>query len=192
MLQAEKEEQVDEDEKKQEPPKLMQESFQEREEKILMFKKKKEIEQQLDMLKDYKDEEMRRDFYMKQIMASIYRSLEQLRTIEQEMELLKYQKTLPKKTEEEKKEEERKKQKEEIMKRIHDQQEQRIKFRDETMKQVKEVLHKKPLYKQYEEKYHETVEVPLLEQKKKHLEELRNFYRPIDNSELTEHAMKYE
>ena len=91
-----------------------------------------------------------------------------------------------------KKEEERKKQKEEIMKRIHDQQEQRIKFRDETMKQVKEVLHKKPLYKQYEEKYHETVEVPLLEQKKKHLEELRNFYRPIDNSELTEHAMKYE
>ena len=107
MLQAEKEEQVDEDEKKQEPPKLMQESFQEREEKILMFKKKKEIEQQLDMLKDYKDEEMRRDFYMKQIMASIYRSLEQLRTIEQEMELLKYQKTLPKKTEEEKKEEDK-------------------------------------------------------------------------------------
>ena len=29
-----------------------------------MFKKKKEIEAQLDMLKDYKDEEMKRGFYM--------------------------------------------------------------------------------------------------------------------------------
>lgn len=29
-----------------------------------MFKKKKEIEAKLDMLKDYKDEEMKRDFYL--------------------------------------------------------------------------------------------------------------------------------
>ena len=59
------------------------------------------------MLKDYKDEEMKRDFYMKHLMGTIYRALEQLRTIEQEMVLLKYQKTLPKKTEEEKREEDR-------------------------------------------------------------------------------------
>ena len=61
------------------------------------------------MLKDYKDEEMKRDFYMKHLMGTIYRALEQLRTIEQEMVLLKYQKTLPKKTEEEKREEDRRK-----------------------------------------------------------------------------------
>jgi hypothetical protein len=29
-----------------------------------MFKRKKEIETQLDMLRDYKDEDMKREFYM--------------------------------------------------------------------------------------------------------------------------------
>ena len=69
---------------------MMQESFQDREEKIAMFKKKKEIEAQLDLLKNYKDEDMKRDFYMNQIKGSIYKSLESLRSIEQEVELLKY------------------------------------------------------------------------------------------------------
>jgi hypothetical protein len=35
-----------------------------RNDKIAMFKRKKEIETQLDMLRDYKDEDMRRNFYM--------------------------------------------------------------------------------------------------------------------------------
>ena len=49
---------------------------------------------------------------------------------------------------------------------------------------MKEVVRKKPLYKQYEEKYYEQVELPTLEQKKKQLEDLRNFYRPIEGQEL--------
>ena len=57
---------------------------------------------------------------------------------------------------------------------------------------MKEVVRKKPLYKQYEEKYYEQVELPTLEQKKKQLEDLRNFYRPIEGQELKQHAMKYE
>lgn len=34
--------------------------------------------------------------------------------------------------------------------------------------------------------------MPQLEQKKKQLEELRNFYKPIQKTDLSEHAMKYE
>ena len=38
--------------------------FNNRNDKIAMFKRKKEIETQLDMLRDYKDEDMKRNFYM--------------------------------------------------------------------------------------------------------------------------------
>ena len=41
--------------------------FNNRDSKIAMFKRKKEIETQLDMLRDYKDEDMRRNFYMAQL-----------------------------------------------------------------------------------------------------------------------------
>jgi hypothetical protein len=41
-----------------------------------MFKRKKEIETQLDMLRDYKDEDMKREFYMMQLGHSIVRSFE--------------------------------------------------------------------------------------------------------------------
>ncbi len=42
---------------------------------------KKDIEQQLDMLKNYKDEDMKRDFYMNHLKYSIIKSLEQLNLI---------------------------------------------------------------------------------------------------------------
>lgn len=50
----------------------------------------------------------------------------------------------------------------------------------------------KPLYKVYEEKYKQEVELPQLEQKKRQLEEIRNFYKPMPKTELEDHAVKYE
>jgi hypothetical protein len=38
--------------------------FMNRNDKIALFKRKKEIEGHLDMLRDYKDEDMKRDYYM--------------------------------------------------------------------------------------------------------------------------------
>jgi hypothetical protein len=43
-----------------------------------MYKRKKEIETQMDMLRDYKDDETRRNFYMMQLNHSIVRTFEQL------------------------------------------------------------------------------------------------------------------
>ena len=70
------------------------------------------------------------------------------------------------------------------MKKLQEKEEQRKKFEEETKHKVKEVLNKKPLYKQFEEKYQQEVEMPTLEQKKKQLEELRNFYKPIERQEI--------
>jgi len=36
------------------------------------------------------------------------------------------------------------------------------------------------------------VELPQLEQKKRQLEEIRNFYKPMPKTELEDHAVKYE
>ena len=47
------------------------------------------------MLRDYKDEDMKRNFYMAQLQHSIVRSFEQLSLIFQELKLLEHQKTLP-------------------------------------------------------------------------------------------------
>lgn len=52
-----------------------------RNDKIAMFKRKKEIEQQLDMLRDYKDEDMKREYYMGMLTHSIVRTFEQLSLI---------------------------------------------------------------------------------------------------------------
>lgn len=52
-----------------------------RDEKIAMYRRKKEIETQLDMLRDYKDEDMKRQFFMASLSHSIVRSLEQLALI---------------------------------------------------------------------------------------------------------------
>ena len=51
---------------------------------------KKQIEQQMDLLKNYQDEETKREFYMAMIRQSILVSFESLRTIEMELEILKH------------------------------------------------------------------------------------------------------
>ncbi len=47
------------------------------------------------MLRDYKDEDMKRQFFMASLSHSIVRSLEQLGLIFQELKLLEHQQTLP-------------------------------------------------------------------------------------------------
>ena len=68
--------------------------YEDRESKIAEFKLKKLISSQLDDLKDYRDEEMQRDFYMMQMKHSIMTTFEQLRTVEMELELLQHQASL--------------------------------------------------------------------------------------------------
>jgi hypothetical protein len=65
--------------------------YEDRESKIAEFRLKKAISQQLDDLKNYQDEEMKRAFYMAQIRHSVLACFENLRTIEMEMELLQHQ-----------------------------------------------------------------------------------------------------
>lgn len=69
MQKIEKEEMPEAEEeqtkKKVIPQVYYQEQFLDRESKLAMFKRKRDLEMQLDILKDYKDEEMKRDFYMR-------------------------------------------------------------------------------------------------------------------------------
>ena len=55
-----------------------------------------------------------------------------------------------------------------------------------------EVMHRKPHFKKVEEKYQKSVEMPNLAERKKQLENIRNFYRPIDKSQMIEHIKNYE
>jgi hypothetical protein len=41
-------------------------------------------------------------------------------------------------------------------------------------------MREKPVYLQIQDKYHEEIEIPDLIQKKKHLEEIRSLYKPIE------------
>lgn len=52
---------------------------------------KKMIANQLDMLKDYKDEQAKREFYMAQIRKSTLESFEAFKMLEMETEILKHQ-----------------------------------------------------------------------------------------------------
>lgn len=69
--------------------------FANRNAKIAQARRKREIETQLDMLRDYKDEDMKREFYMGMLQYSVFKSLDQLSIVNQEVKLLEYQKTIP-------------------------------------------------------------------------------------------------
>jgi hypothetical protein len=69
--------------------------FMNRNDKIAMFKHKKSVEAQLDLLREYKDEDTKRNFYICQLNYSVLRSFEQLALIFQELKLLEHQSTLP-------------------------------------------------------------------------------------------------
>lgn len=55
----------------------------------------------------------------------------------------------------------------------------------------REVKKAKPKYKEIEEKFQNEFEAPTLEERKKHLAELREFKRPIDRKKIEEHDKKY-
>lgn len=61
-----------------------------RDAKIKEYKAKKEISSQLDQLRDYKDEDMKRAFYMAGIIQSVYTTFEQLRLIDMELKILEH------------------------------------------------------------------------------------------------------
>jgi hypothetical protein len=48
------------------------------------------------------------------------------------------------------------------------------------------------LHKKYEEKFKKEVEMPELEEKKRQLEEIRKYFKPMPKGEIEEHAMRYE
>ena len=47
------------------------------------------------------------------------------------------------------------------------------------------------MHKKIEQKYQKSVEIPALAQKKKQLEDIRNFYKPIDKEEMEKHKKDY-
>ena len=59
--------------------------MEDRDTKIANFKMKKLIENNLDLLKDYKDEETKRKFYHAQLQLSIMQTFENIRMTEMEM-----------------------------------------------------------------------------------------------------------
>ena len=73
---------------------LLAAAMDDRDTKIANYKFKKTLEQNLDRLKDYKDESMKRDFYKCQIQLSIMSSLDQLAMTEMELNVLCHQASL--------------------------------------------------------------------------------------------------
>lgn len=67
---------------------LLAQAMDDRDTKIANYKFKKTLEQNAGRLREYKDEEMKRDFYKCQIQLSIMKSLDQLAMTEMEINML--------------------------------------------------------------------------------------------------------
>ena len=61
--------------------------MEDRDTKIANYKMKKLIETNLDLLKNYKDEETKRKFYQEQLKLSIFQTFENLRMTEMELQI---------------------------------------------------------------------------------------------------------
>jgi len=61
-----------------------------RDSKIANYKQKKMLEANIERLRDYQDEEMKRELYITQIKISIMAALDQLGMTEMEMNVLKH------------------------------------------------------------------------------------------------------
>lgn len=58
---------------------------------------------------------------------------------------------------------------------------------------MRQLRRNQPMHVKMEEKYKEEVEFPLLEQKKRKLEEIRQFFKkPLDIDGIAQHQRKYE
>lgn len=76
------------------PMEQLQAGFEDRDTKIANYKLKKHIEGNLDRLKDYKDEDMKREFYKVQIQFSIMNAFDQLAMADMEVKVLAHQMSL--------------------------------------------------------------------------------------------------
>lgn len=76
------------------PMAMLASQMQDRDAKVAAYRLKKEIEHNLDLLKDYKDEQAQREFYKTQIQFSVLNTFESLRMTEMEMQIHAHRATL--------------------------------------------------------------------------------------------------
>lgn len=82
------------DDQIQDPMAALLGGYEDRDTKIANYKLKKMLESNLERLKDYKDEDMKREFYKNQIQLAIMGALDQISMTEMEMQVLKHQASL--------------------------------------------------------------------------------------------------
>ena len=61
----------------------------------------------------------------------------------------------------------------------------------ESNKQLSSIKNSEKLFEKYEEKFQSQMVIPILEEKKKKLKEIRQIKKAVDISELKNHEMKY-
>ena len=89
--------------------------------------------------------------------------------------------------------EERKKQKLlEIHDRIESKRQERLQRKIQDNIKIKEVLNRKPLYQQIEEKYVTEVQIPEREKYREELLNRKQYYKPINRQEINEHSLEFE
>jgi len=81
-------------ENKQHPMIVLAHQMEDRDTKIANFRLKKSLEANLDRMRNYEDEEMKRTFYMTQIKLSILKTFEQMRLTDMELDMLAHAATL--------------------------------------------------------------------------------------------------
>lgn len=78
------------------------------------------------------------------------------------------------------------------MKRVAENEVQRKMLKEVGESRTRLVASSRPLFLKYEERFKQEVEMPILEEKKKQLEDIRNFFRPMERRQIEEHAQRYE
>jgi hypothetical protein len=83
-------EEVADDKKPKDPMAMYMSANDDIDTKIANYKQKKHLEANIERLRDYQDEEMKREFYITQVKLSIMAALDQLNMTEMEMNVLKH------------------------------------------------------------------------------------------------------
>lgn len=84
----------EEEQKPKDPMALFMAANEDRDTKIANYKMKKHLENNIERLRDYQDEEMKREFYINQIKLSVMAALDQLGMTEMELNVLKHRASL--------------------------------------------------------------------------------------------------
>lgn len=87
---------------------------------------------------------------------------------------------------------EKKRKLEESLKAIKERNEERLKAKEEWEKFAKDHKGEKPLYRQLEERYYQKHVIPVIEEKKQKLKEIRDLHRPIRRDDLLDHEKKLQ